>query len=156
MKARLLKVMKWVLIVVACLFVIAQFKRPTRTNPAIDPAQSLEAHVQLDPQVAAILERSCYDCHSNKTRWPWYANVAPVSWFVIDHVNEARHDLNFSEWGKYSRDDQRGQLGQLCKLITDGWMPLSSYTPLHPDAKLSDEDKKLICDWASAERARMR
>lgn len=155
MKAMLLTVFKLVLIVVAGLFLIAQFKRPAKTNPAIDPSQTLEAHVQLDPKIGAILDRSCYDCHSNQTRWPWYANVAPVSWFVVDHVDEGRKDLNFSEWGKYSREDQKGQLGQLCKLITDGWMPLGSYTPLHPDAKLSDEDKKLICDWASKERERI-
>ena len=155
MKARLLKIIKWVLIVVACLFVLAQFKRPAKTNPAIDSAQAIEAHIQLDPKVAAILDRSCNDCHSNKTRWPWYANVAPMSWFVIDHVDHGRSHLNFSEWGKYTTDEQKTHLGQFCELVTEGWMPLSSYTPLHPDAKLSDEDKKVICDWAAAERARI-
>jgi hypothetical protein len=156
MKVRLLRIFKWVLIVVACLLVIAQFKRPAKTNPPIDPSLALEAHVQLDPKMAAILDRSCYDCHSNKTRWPWYANVAPVSWFVIDHVDHGRSHLNFSEWGKYTRQEQTTHFGQLCELVTEGWMPLSSYLPLHPDAKLSDEDKKVICDWASAERARTR
>lgn len=156
MKARLLKVIKWVVIVLACLFLIAQFKRPAKTNPVSDPSAALEAHVQLDPKVGAILNRSCYDCHSNKTRWPWYSNVAPVSWFVIDHVNEGRRDMNFSEWGMQSPQDQRGQLNQICKLVNSGVMPLSSYTPMHADAKLSEEDKKTICDWANAERARMR
>jgi hypothetical protein len=156
MKTRLLKVFKWVLIVVACLLVLAQFWRPAKTNPAIDSALALESHIQLDPKIAGILDRSCNDCHSNKTRWPWYANVAPVSWFVIDHVDHGRSHLNFSEWGKYSREEQKTHLGQLCELVTEGWMPLASYTPLHPDAKLSDGDKKLICDWAAAERARLR
>ena len=156
MKAKLLRIVKWALILVACLLLIAQFKRPAKTNPVSDPSLAIEAHVQVDPNVGAILNRSCYDCHSNKTRWPWYSNVAPVSWFVIDHVNEGRHDLNFSEWGKYSRQDQKAQLGQLCELITEGWMPLSSYTPLHPSAKLSDEDKKLLCSWASTQRNAMR
>ena len=156
MKAKLLRIVKWALILVACLLLIAQFKRPAKTNPVSDPSLAIEAHVQVDPNVGAILNRSCYDCHSNKTRWPWYSNVAPVSWFVIDHVNEGRHDLNFSEWGKYSRQDQKAQLGQLCELITEGWMPLTSYTPLHPSAKLSDEDKKLLCSWASAQRNAMR
>src|SRR5215216_3654983 len=108
MKARLLRVIKWGVIVVVCLFVMAQFKRPAKTNPVSDPSAALEAHVQIDPKVGAILKRSCYDCHSNNTRWPWYSNVAPVSWFVIDHVNEGRRDLNFSEWGTYTRNDQRG------------------------------------------------
>ena len=155
MKVTLLKVVKWVVIVLVCLFVLAQFKRPAKTNPAIDSAQALESHIQLDSKVAAILDRSCYDCHSNKTRWPWYANVAPVSWFVIDHVDEGRSHLNFSEWGMYSPEEQKTHLGQFCELVTEGWMPLSSYTPLHPNAKLSDEDKKVICEWAAAERARL-
>ena len=155
MNSRLRKVIKWALIVVACLFVIAQFKRPAKTNPLSDPSAALEAHAQVDPKVGAILKRSCYDCHSNNTRWPWYSNVAPVSWFVIDHVNEGRRDMNFSEWGMQSRQDQRGQLNQICKLVNSGVMPLSSYTPMHADARLSEEDKKLICDWTNAERARM-
>jgi hypothetical protein len=155
MKARLLKIFKWTAIVVVCLLAIAQFKRPAKTNPAVDPAQALEAHTQLDPKVSSILNRSCYDCHSNKTRWPWYANVAPVSWFVIDHVDHGRSHLNFSEWSKYTTEEKKTHLGQFCDLVTQGWMPLSSYTPLHPDAKLSDADKKVICEWASAERARV-
>ncbi len=156
MKTRLLKLIKWVLIVVACLFVIAQFKRPAKTNPAFDQSMALEAHTQLDPKVAAILDRSCNDCHSNKTRWPWYANVAPVSWFVIDHVEEGREHMNLSEWGKYSSDERKALLGDFCELVTENAMPLSSYTPLHPGSKLSDEDKKVICEWATAERARTR
>ena len=156
MKTRLLKLIKWVLIVVACLFVIAQFKRPAKTNPAFDQSMALDAHTQLDPKVAAILDRSCNDCHSNKTRWPWYANVAPVSWFVIDHVEEGREHMNLSEWGKYSSDERKALLGDFCELVTENAMPLSSYTPLHPGSKLSDEDKKVICEWATAERARTR
>ena len=156
MKTRLLKLIKWVLIVVACLFVIAQFKRPAKTNPAFDHSMALEAHTQLDPKVAVILDRSCNDCHSNKTRWPWYANVAPVSWFVIDHVEEGREHMNLSEWGKYSSDERKALLGDFCELVTENAMPLSSYTPLHPGSKLSDEDKKVICEWATAERARTR
>lgn len=156
MKARLLKLIKWVLIVVACLFLVAQFKRPAKTNPAFDQSMALEAHTQLDPKVAAILDRSCNDCHSNKTRWPWYANVAPVSWFVIDHVEEGREHMNLSEWGKYSSDERKALLGDFCELVTENAMPLSSYTPLHPGSKLSDEDKKVICEWAAAERARTR
>jgi hypothetical protein len=155
MKARLLKVVKWLLIVVACLFVIAQFRRPAKTNPAVDQSVALESQMQLEPRVAAVLDRSCIDCHSNKTRWPWYANVAPVSWFVIGHVDQGRDHMNLSEWGKYSSAERNALLGQFCELVTEGWMPLSSYTPLHPGSKLSDADKKLICEWAAAERARI-
>ncbi len=155
MKVRIGKIIKWLLIVVACLFVIAQFKRPAKTNPSIDQSAALESHINLDPKVAAIFDRSCNDCHSNKTRWPWYANVAPVSWFVIGHVDEGRDHLNFSEWGNYSAGERKALLGEFCDMVTGGAMPLSSYTPLHPGSKLSDADKKVICDWAAAERARI-
>jgi len=149
------KIIKWTLIVVICLFVLIQLKRPARTNPAVDPAHALEAHVQVSPQVSAIIDRSCRDCHSNKTDWPWYTNVAPVSWWITDHVNTGRKDMNLSEWGKLDKDRQDRKLRQICDEVEDGAMPLSSYLPMHPKAKLSEQDKKTLCDWTAAERARM-
>ena len=139
--------MRWLLLIGVGLFVIAQFFGPAKTNPAIDQSLALESHVQVDPKVAAILDRSCVDCHSNKTQWPWYSNVAPVSWFVIDHVNHGRSHLNFSEWGSYDKSKQRSLLEGTCELVREGGMPLSSYLPLHPEAKVSDEDKKIVCEW---------
>jgi hypothetical protein len=152
---KLLRVMRWVAIVGGCCLVIAQFFGPAKTNPAIDANQSIESRLQVPPQVTAILDRSCNDCHSNKTRWPWYSNVAPVSWFVIDHVNEGRQNLNFSEWGRYTPRDVDGLLRQMCREVRAEVMPLGSYTPLHPGSKLSAEDIKILCDWTTAERARI-
>lgn len=149
------RILRWLVILVAVAFVIIQFVRPARTNPPIDPAKSIEANLQVSPQVAAIFNRSCSDCHSNKTVWPWYTNVAPVSWFLIDHVNEGRHNMNLSEWGSYDKDKQSRRLRDMCEQVQDGEMPLSTYTPLHPQAKLSAADVKTICDWANAERARI-
>jgi hypothetical protein len=108
------KLLRWAMVAVACLFVIAQFIRPAKTNPSADPSLAIESHVQVDPKVSSILDRSCADCHSNKTRWPWYTNVAPVSWFVIDHVNDGRKELNLSEFGKYDRRRQLNKLKQIC------------------------------------------
>lgn len=139
---------RWLLLIGVGLFVIAQFIRPARTNPGSDQSLALESHVQVEPKVAAILDRSCADCHSNKTRWPWYAHVAPVSWFVIDHVNHGRSHLNLSEWGNYDASEQKDLLGEICKEVKSGSMPLSSYTPLHPGSKLSGDDVKTICDWS--------
>jgi hypothetical protein len=149
------KVLKWIIIVLAIVFVGLQFIRSAKTNPPIDQSQTIEAHTQMTPQVAAILDRSCNDCHSNKTRWPWYSNVAPASWLVIGHVNDARKDLNFSEWSKRDRDRQSKKLQQMCDEVTDGAMPLGSYTPLHPGSKLSADDVKTLCDWANSERQRI-
>jgi hypothetical protein len=147
--------MRWIVAVVACLFLLAQFNRPARTNPNVDQSQALQAHTEVSPQVAAILDRSCGDCHSNKTRWPWYSNVAPVSWFVIDHVDHGRSHLNFSDWGRLNQSEAQEMLSQICKEVKSGNMPMSSYTPLHPGSKLSAEDIKMLCDWTSAEQARI-
>jgi len=149
------KILKWIAIVLVIIFVGLQFIRPAKTNPPIDQSQTIEAQTQVTPQVEAILDRSCNDCHSNKSRWPWYSNVAPVSWFVIGHVNDARKAMNLSEWGKRDRDRQSKKLQQMCDEVTDGAMPLASYTPLHPGSKLSADDVKILCDWANAERQRM-
>src|SRR5437667_7486679 len=146
------KIVKWLLISLVCLFILIQLKRPARTNPAIDQSQTIEAHTQMTPQVKDILDRSCRDCHSNKTEWPWYTNVAPVSWFVIDHVNEGRRNLNFSEWGRYTKRDTVGLFKQICQEVKSGSMPLSYYTPLHPGSKLSPADVTTLCDWATPER----
>ena len=147
--------LRWVVIVGAVCLVIAQFFGPAKTNPATDSSQAIESRLKLTPPVVAILNRSCIDCHSNKTRWPWYSNVAPVSWFVIDHVNEGRQNMNVSEWGRYTERDTDGLLKQICKQVKAGAMPLSSYTPLHPGSSLSPDDVKTLCDWTTAERARI-
>jgi hypothetical protein len=149
------KIVKWVLISLICLFILIQLKRPARTNPAVDESQTIEAHAQMPPQVKDILDRSCRDCHTNKTEWPWYTNVAPISWWITDHVNEGRKNLNLSEWGKLDKDRQDKKLRQICDEIEDGAMPLPSYLPMHPKAKLSEQDKKTLCDWTAAERERL-
>jgi hypothetical protein len=152
---RILRFLKWIAIVLVVLFVGIQFYRPARTNPAIDPSRTIEANSQMPPEVASILDRSCRDCHSYKTVWPWYTNAAPVSWWLTDHVNEGRHDLNFSDWASLPPDRRDRKLRQICDEISDGAMPLSSYLPMHPAARLSDQDKKTICEWTDAERQRM-
>jgi len=149
------KIVKWVVIVLVCLFVLIQLRRPARTNPPVDESQTIEAHTQMPPQVKDILDRSCRDCHSNKTEWPWYTNVAPLSWWITDHVNQGRKDLNFSEWGKLDKDRQDKKLRQICDEVEDGAMPFPSYLPMHPNAKLSEQDKKTLCDWTAAERERL-
>jgi hypothetical protein len=144
-----------VIIVVALGFVVIQFFGPAKSNPPIDPSQTIDAQLRVTPQVSTIFARSCNDCHSNKTRWPWYSNVAPVSWLVIDDVNQGRAAMNLSEWGRNEKDWQSKKLRQMCEEVQDGAMPLNSYTPMHPGSKLSPEDVKTLCDWTNAERARI-
>ena len=149
------RVLKIVAILLVVLVLGIQAIRPARTNPPVDESQTIVAMTQITPQVASILDRSCRDCHTNKTVWPWYTNVAPVSWWLSNHVNDGRRSLNMSEWGKLPPDRQERKLRQMCDEIQDGNMPLSSYTPMHPAAKLSEQDKKTICDWTDQERQRL-
>src|SRR5467141_3929811 len=119
-----LKITTWLVITLVVLFLAIQFVRPARTNPAVDESQTIFARTQMTSPVAAILDRSCRDCHSNKTVWPWYSNVAPVSWFVIGHVDDGRRMMNLSEWGRYDQRKQEKKLLQICDEVTDGAMPL--------------------------------
>lgn len=152
---RVKRILKWAAVGIVCLLLVIQFTGPARSNPIAAQAQTVESHLEVSPQVATILDRSCNDCHSNKTRWPWYSRVAPVSWLVIDHVNHGRSHLNFSEWGRLDRREAADMLTVICKEVKSGTMPLSSYTPLHPGSELSGEDVKLLCDWANSERGRI-
>jgi len=149
------RILKIVLIVIVVIFVGMQAIRPTLSNPPVDELQTINGRTQMTPQVAAILDRSCRDCHSNNTVWPWYTQIAPVSWWLSNHVNDGRRNLNLSEWGKLASDRQDRKLRQMCDEVQDGAMPLSSYLPMHPTAKLSDQDKKVLCDWTDAERQRL-
>ena len=153
--SRVGKVLKWLVVLIGVVLIAIQFVRPARTNPAVDQTQMMQSHLQVPPHVAAILDRSCHDCHSNATRWPWYSNVAPASWFLIDHVNEGRQHLNFSEWGKLDKRRADKRLEEMCEQVQDKLMPIESYTWIHRSAKLSDADIKAICDWTEAEQARL-
>jgi heme-binding protein len=149
------RVFKWLTIAFVCVLAGLQLVRPTRTNPSFDPSQTIHARLQVPPQVASILDRSCQDCHSNTTRWPWYSNVAPFSWFVIDHVNHGRSHLNFSEWGKLDKRQADKKLEEICEEVSDKLMPIDSYTWIHRSAKLSAEDIRTLCQWSEAEQARL-
>ena len=153
--SRLKRILKWFVIVLVVILIGIQFVRPALTNPPVDESQTINAQMQMTPEVASILDRSCRDCHSNKTVWPWYTKVAPVSWWLSNHVNDGRRSLNMSEWGKLPNDRQERKLRQICDEVQDSVMPLSSYLPMHPKAKLSEQDKKTLCDWTDKERERL-
>jgi hypothetical protein len=155
MKVSKMKVLKWMLVVLAIIFLAAQMVRPSRTNPPVDESRTLQASVHVTPEVDAILERSCNDCHSNKTRWPWYSEINPVSWWLVNHVNEGRRKLSFSDWGTYPPKRAANKLKEICEQVESGEMPIKSYLPLHPAAKLSDADKQVLCNWANQERTRL-
>ena len=107
------KILLRLLLVLGLVFIIIQFFGPAKTNPPVDETKTIAAGGPLPTEIAIVLERACYDCHSNQTRWPWYSNVAPVSWFVIGHVNDARKHLNFSEWATYNPKRMKRKLEEI-------------------------------------------
>ncbi len=132
----------------AILLIAIQFFRPERSNPAVDPAGDIAAQMSVPPAVRSILERSCYDCHSTKTRWPWYTNVAPVSWLVVHDVDEGREHLNLSEWGSYKQGKRISRLDMMISEVDKGEMPPTTYLLLHGEAALTEADKDILCAWA--------
>jgi Haem-binding domain len=103
-----------------------------------------------------VFERSCQNCHSDKTSWPWYSYVAPMSLMIESDVSEARGRMNLSHWNEYSIDDQQSLLASIAAAVRSRQMPPSRYVLLHPDAKLSPEERELIYNWARGERRRLR
>jgi Haem-binding domain len=139
--------LKWSALALSMLFSTLQVIPLAKTAPAErQPTPDLERVV--GPEVGAILKRSCKDCHSNDTTWPWYSHIAPVSWMITKHVTKGREKLNFSDWalGKTTAN----QMAEVCDAVSNGSMPLRGYTVLHGDAKLSSHDVDVICDWADA------
>lgn len=149
------KALKIAVVVIVVLFVLIQFVRPDRSNPAVNPAETLEASVEVPADVKMVLSRSCADCHSNNTSYPWYSNISPFSWLLANHINEGRQKVNFSVWNTYSDKKKSKKLEDICEQVTEGAMPLPSYLWLHRSAALSDAERNLVCDWTNAERAKL-
>jgi hypothetical protein len=135
------------LILVVIVFVGIQFVPVERSNPPINPAETVERKVNVPPAVRVVLNRSCKNCHSNETAWPAYSYVAPTSWLLVHDVNAAREEMNFSEWGQYDSDSARDILVEICRQVRKGAMPLRQYTLIHPSARLTATDVETLCAW---------
>ena len=138
---------RWFLVALAVFLVVAQLVPVERSNPPSDPQQHLVARLSPPQNVAAVLDRSCRDCHTNETTWPWYSRVAPASWLLVHDVKEGRAHLNFSEWGKLNQRRAARKLEEVCEEVRSGAMPLGKYTLLHPSAKLQPAEVEAICGW---------
>ncbi len=131
----------------AALLLVAQLVPVDRSNPPV------KLEISAPPEIKVLLERSCYDCHSHETRWPWYAYVAPVSWWVVGHVQDARGDLNMTEWPGMDFERQQYHLGEMKEEVKLHNMPLPSYLLVHRDARLTDEERATIIYWIDEEVA---
>lgn len=139
--------LKQAFVVFIVIFAAAQLVRSARANPATDPSRTIQAHLWTTSGLAAVLDRSCRDCHSNGTVWRWYTQIAPVSWLMASGVAKGRNAVNFSEWGTYSPDVQRTLLSASCQDVSHGKMP-GFYTLVRPETRLSPQDIETICTAA--------
>ncbi len=141
---------KKIIWLVLLVFAAIQFIRPARNNSGQVTAAGIQQVVAVPQNVQVVLEKACYDCHSNTTTYPWYVNIQPVGWFMAHHINEGKEELNFSEFGSYSLRRQQNKLKSIASQVKEGEMPLFSYTLIHRNAVLSDSEKTLIINWATS------
>ncbi len=140
------KPLLWVLL---ALFILSQFIRPER-NLSNDQTRHISTKFPVPDTVEAIFKVACYDCHSNYTRYPWYANVQPVAWWLADHVEEGKRELNFSSFTTRKVAVQNKKLEEIIEMVREGEMPLPSFTWVHRDAILSQGQKDILMNWAQA------
>jgi len=147
-----MSIRKKILAGLVVLFVIIQFFTIDKTNPPVEAEIDMITVEQVPTQIVGILKTSCYDCHTNETVYPWYTNIAPVSWWIKKHIDDGRDELNFSEWGNYSLRRKDHKLDEIVEMVDETEMPLKSYLLAHGDASLSSEQKAMLVEWAKAVR----
>ena len=139
---------KLALLLLIVVLIVLQFFQPEKNRGSITQESDLIVVASVPDSLAKILIASCYDCHSNHTEYPWYSRISPVSWYLYKHVRDGKEDLNLSEFGDLSKAEKIGALSDLYDALEAGTMPLQSYTLIHRDAMISQEEVDALLDWA--------
>ena len=138
---------KKILLGLLVILVVMQFFGIDKTNPPVIEEIDFITLEQPPDNVAIMLKEACYDCHSNRTKYPWYTNVAPVSWWIKGHIDHGRQNLNFSDWGNFSDGKKEHKLEECIEFVQEKRMPLLSYIIAHPEAKISEEQRLAMAQW---------
>lgn len=142
-----MKIIKIIILVLLVAFVCIQFV-PTKLNQSnMVPVTDFMLVNTVPKGIKNKLQVSCYDCHSNNTKYPWYNKIQPVAWVIEDHIKDGKKELNFNEWGALSNRRKASKMRSIIKQIKSNKMPLNSYTLIHNDAEFSDREKKELIDW---------
>lgn len=144
--------LKNIVIVLSFVLLIIQSIRIDKTPVPINTLTDFVSLSKANSEIETILKTSCYDCHSNQPTYPWYTNVAPISWWIKHHINEGNHHLNFSIWGTYSEKRKLHKIDECIEMIEEEEMPMGSYTLIHKNAKLSDEQKLKLVEFFKAQK----
>jgi hypothetical protein len=142
-----MRAIKITLLVLLIVIIGIQFIQPAPNKSGQVLETDITKTVEVPKNIQAILKSSCYDCHSNNTEYPWYSKIQPGGWWMASHIKEGKSELNFDEFGSYSKRRQQSKLKSIANTIEDGTMPLSSYTFIHKNAILSNKDKTLLLNW---------
>ena len=145
-----MKFLKLGLLGLAGLLAILQFFRPTKNFSTAPSTSGIASTFAVPSDVQALLRRSCYDCHSNNTIYPWYAEVEPVGWWLNSHITHGKRSLDFDEFGAYPPFRQYHRFGDIIEQVTKDEMPLPSYLIIHRYAKLSPQEKTILVQWSKA------
>ncbi|MGN6291799.1 MAG: heme-binding domain-containing protein [Chitinophagaceae bacterium] len=146
---RIIKKIVWGLLIV---LVLLQFIPASVNKTAKDSGMDITAQYPVPSAVQSVLKKACYDCHSNNTNYPWYARVQPFRLWIDGHVNDGKKELNFSEYGSYSKKKKFNKLRSIGETLKEGTMPLESYRLLHAGAKLTDAEKAAVLKWVDDTR----
>ena len=146
------KYLKWTAIALLMILLVLQFFQINKTNPEIKPAEDFLVINKTEASTAKLLKDACYDCHSHETKYPWYTNVVPLSWWIKKHIVKGREELNFSTWATYSAKKADHKLEESIEMLEEKKMPLKSYVIAHSEAKLSAEQIKQLSDYFRSQR----
>jgi hypothetical protein len=142
--------LKKIILFLVIVLVLIQFIRPDKNEGGYESLAAFKTETNVSEEVHQILKTNCFDCHSNQTVYPWYAEFSPLSFWFKDHIDEGKEELNFSEWNKYSLKKKDHKLEELIEEVDEGEMPLDSYTWIH--GKLSEKDQKTLINWVNLAR----
>lgn len=144
--------MKKIIFFILLLLIIIQFFTIDKTNPPSDKNADFINLTSPPTEISTLLKNSCYDCHSYHTKYPWYSNIAPVSWILKSHINDGRKHVNFSEWRQITNNKKDHALEEIVEVLNSGEMPLTGYAVLHPEADLSIEQRDKMINWVNSIR----
>lgn len=147
------KILNWILLGVFAIVAGMQLIRPEKNKQSAPSAGDITQVVPTTVEVQDILKKACYDCHSNQTNYPWYAEIMPVGWWINHHVEEGKGELNFSEAANYSPKKRDHKLEEISEVVRNGEMPPKNYTNMHKEARLSPAQIDLVSRWATDARA---
>ena len=147
-----MKSLKKILLLLLIVFIIAQFFGPEKNNGDLTSVEPFLIETHPPEDVKLILKESCFDCHSNHTKYPWYNSITPVNYWLAEHVKDGSKHFNVSDWPDSSRKKKDHKFDELIEMVENKEMPLPSYTWTHSEAKLTDNQRKSIVDWAQKVR----